>query len=154
MVRLGNLERWRAVGWSVVMAAVLWLSLIQTAAAQSGGDPVTAIPLLDQWTLVGAIFLPMLIGWIIKRGWTTQQQTTVQIIVCTLWGLLGAFIDGAFAGFALDTPDNVIAAVLGSILITWGWYQTVYKMVPIPQWIEAKTGGDPLVELTPRRNVA
>lgn len=148
----------RARSWTLIWP--IWVGLVwafvvtRTAAAQGNTDPVSAMPLLDQWTLVGAILLPLAIGWIIKRGWTTQQQTAVQVVLCTLWGLLGAYIDGAFAGFALDTPDNVIAAVLGSILVTWAWYQTVYKMIPVPQWIEAKTGGDPLVSEAPLRNVA
>ena len=107
----------------------------------------------ERWQYLAA-FLPFVVSVIIQRGWTKETQTRAAIVVYVIWGLFGALISGEFVGLTFDTALNVADSVMMVIIVGFVSYQTLWKAFPLPDRLEAATGGDPLVQVRPNQNVA
>lgn len=141
------------------IALLLCLVLAPAALAQGVADfPGSGLALIDQWSLIGGVLLPFVIGVAIQRGWSSQVQSAVSVGICVLWALLGVVINQGFdsliLGIHVGTPDGIIQGVFAAVLMTYGLYKTLYQALPGPQKLEELTGGDPLVTVVPNRNVA
>lgn len=113
---------------------------------------MAGMTLIEQWWFIAA-FLPVVVGFIIQKGWSKRVQSTVAIAVYTAYGLIGAWLSGQFSGLAWSSAIDVATSVMMVIIIGSTSYASLWKAFPIPQWIEAHSGGDPMVEVVPRKNV-
>lgn len=115
------------------------------------------VPEVQQWWGLAAL-LPVLIGpligWIVKQGGTKQQQAAVAMAVYFAYGLVGCWLSGYFDALTWATPLEVLVSLMAVASLGYGSYQTLWRAVPLPQLLEAKAGGDPLVQERPGRNVA
>ena len=100
-----------------------------------------------------AAFLPVVVGFIIQRDWSTRAQAATAVAVYVAYGLVGSLISGQLDGLAWDSVGNVLTSIVAVAMIGYSSYQTLWRAFPLPQFIEEKTGGDPMVEVIPGRNV-
>ncbi len=106
---------------------------------------------IQNWEWAASL-LPLLIGAVIRSGMTRSMQAKVAVAVYVVYGLIGAYLNGEFTGLTWTTPEEVMTSILAVAMIGFAAYKTIFQAFPLPQFIEEKTGGDPMIAVVPQQN--
>jgi hypothetical protein len=94
---------------------------------------------IELWEALSGLFIPLGVGLIIRAGWTTQYKNGALFVLAVIVSAAGLYFQGD-----LDRAEDWVSTVMTLLLVSFGMYKTLYQFIPAPQWIESKTGGDPL----------
>jgi hypothetical protein len=104
------------------------------------GDDASELQPWEQWEyLVGAFIVPLLTGAAIFRNFTVAQKNGILALVTLATTAVGLFLQGDFTDVS-DWPSTFISLLMAAFVS----YNTIGRFIQIPQWIESKTGGDPM----------
>lgn len=123
-------------GLTAAVAVLATHPLITRAQAGEGEvDAGTdAVPLQDWQYLVG-FFLPLLIAWLMKNGWSLATQSAVMFGVVTVVSLVTMYLQGQLNDLRADT---IVAKILGLMVITVVSYKGVWKPLGVAPAIQTK----------------
>lgn len=124
----------------VVMGVFLILS--GTASAQDTdtiSDDLQEASPIELWQMLAGIVIPLVVGVIVRQGWTVQYKNAALFAVSVVVTTVGMY----FAG-TLDNVRDWVVVLMTIVITAYGSYQTLWQFLPLPQRIEAATGGDPL----------
>lgn len=130
---------------------IAFLALLPMTALATDGTPVaeTKSP-IELWNTYAAIGATLLTAVMIRKGWSKGRQATAAVIASVAAALVGQWITDGFA--SLSSVDAVLA-IAKVVTLAQISYQTLFQAIPLPQWIESKTGGDDLKVTNPHNIV-
>jgi hypothetical protein len=111
------------------------------------GDDASELQPWEQWEyLVGAFVIPMITGIGIMKKMDVGQKNLVLAGVTLATTAIGLYLQGDLKDVS-DWPSTFISLLISAFVS----YNTLGRFVKVPQWLESKTGGDPLT--TPVLNI-
>jgi predicted ABC-type exoprotein transport system permease subunit len=105
----------------------------------SAADTLSEVSPIETWEVVVALFIPLVVGFVNRAGWTSQYKNAALAVVALLVTIGGLWFQGD-----LDQPEDWATTFMTVLILAFGTYRTLYQALPIPQWLEEKTGGDPM----------
>lgn len=133
--------------WPVLIAALALLPM--TALAADVGDGTISgeskSP-IETWQGLVALVIPLIVAFIIQKGWSKGAQTATMVVVSFIVAVVGQYLTDGWDGFQSADP---MLTFLKVVTLTQAAYSTLYTAVPLPQWVEGKTGGDSFSKTNP-----
>jgi hypothetical protein len=134
-------------------STILFLTVVaglfpMVAYAQSTAVPLETKSPIEMWNAIAAIAASLLASIFIQKGWTKGQQAAAAIVASIIVALVGQWLTDGFKGEGWENPTLAIVKV---ITLTQIAYQTLFQAIPLPQWLESKTGGDDLKDTNPQK---
>jgi hypothetical protein len=105
----------------------------------SAADALSEVSPIETWELLASMLIPLVVGLVNRQGWTAQYKNVALAVVALVVTVAGLFFQGD-----LDQPEDWITTFMTVLILSFGTYKTLYQAVPVPQWIESRTGGDPI----------
>ena len=94
---------------------------------------------IEQWQLLVGLFVPLVVGAIVRQGWTVQEKNGALFGVSLLVTIAGLYLNDQ-----LHSIEELTTSLLTITVMAYGSYQTIWQALPLPQMIESRTGGDPI----------
>lgn len=123
------------------MPAVAFAQDVGAAAAETKSP-------IELWNGYAAVIAVLVTATVIRRGWSKGRQAAAAVIVSAIIALVGQWLTDGWDSF--DKADPILA-MMKVITLTQAAYQTLFQAIPLPQWIESKTGGDSMGVQDPYR---
>jgi len=103
------------------------------------GDELDEISPIETWELLAGIIIPLIVGAINRQGWTVQYKNGALFAVSAVMTAIGLYFQGD-----LDQVEDWVTTLMTLALMSYATYNTLWQFLPLPQRIEAATGGDPI----------
>jgi hypothetical protein len=94
---------------------------------------------IELWEALAGMLLPILVGLVNRQGWTVQYKNGALFVLSVVVAAAGLYFQGD-----LDRVEDWVTTIMTLLLIAFGSYKTLWQMLPLPQFVESKTGGDPM----------
>lgn len=134
--------------WAVLIGMCLALVPMAVLAQDTGAGEVETKSPIELWNAYAGIAASLLTGVIIRKGWSKGMQAGAAVVASIVAALIGQWLTDGFRGEGWADPTLAIVKVVTLSQIA---YQTLFAAIPLPQWIESKTGGDDLDVTNPHR---
>jgi hypothetical protein len=113
--------------------------LSEDAGSDLAGVDLDEMMPIELWEALAGIFIPLVVGGIIRQGWTVQYKNIALFCVSLVVTAIGLYFQGD-----LDRVEDWVTTVMTLLLMAYASYNTLGQAFPVAQWIESKTGGDPM----------
>ena len=148
-------SRWpRHLAAAALLALALvvgWHGVALAAAPPETGTGLERQSPIEAWEALSALAIPLVVGVVVRRHWPKGRQTAAMVAVSAVVALGGEYLKGGFADWASADP---LITLLTIVTLTQAAYRTIWQAIPLPQLIEASTGGDPFHAQDPYRGAA
>jgi hypothetical protein len=111
----------------------------EDAEADVGGVDLDEQSPIELWEALSGLLIPLAAGAIIRQGWPKQYKVGAQVVLSVIVTVAGLYFQGD-----LDRVEDWVTTIMTISLMAFGSYSTLWQVLPAPQWIESKTGGDPM----------
>jgi hypothetical protein len=111
----------------------------EDAEADIGGVDLDEQAPIELWEALSGLLIPLVVGVIVRQGWTSQYKNAALFGISVLVSAAGLYFQGD-----LDRVEDWVTTIMTIVLLAFGSYKTLWQAAPLPQWIESKTGGDPM----------
>jgi hypothetical protein len=111
----------------------------EDAEADVGGVDLDEQAPIELWEALSGLLIPLIVGIIVRQGWTSQYKNAALFGVSVLVSAVGLYFQGD-----LDRVEDWVTTIMTIVLLAFGSYKTLWQAAPLPQWIEEHTGGDPM----------
>lgn len=123
---------WRL--WWIAIWAMAWVNWVQVAGAQAGENFADRPTPLENWQVLSALILPLVMAFIIQSHWSRGAQAVATMAVSLVW----TFIAKTLSDDTIVIPQMIVQA-LELFALTIPMYYGVWKPLQVTQKIEAAT---------------
>jgi hypothetical protein len=134
-----SIRDWRI--WWVAIWLMAWVVGVAPAGAQDIDDGTffsgwDAPVMLENWKIISAFLLPLVMGVIIQSNWSRALQALSTFVVSVIWTVIKHGIEGGFSGLG---ESDIIPTAMTIFALTIPFYYGLWQPTGIAKSIEHAT---------------
>lgn len=121
------------LGTVLLFAALFLFALAPIALAADGSDGATSASVVQLWGLVIGLFLPFVLGLLMKHSWANWLKFLIVLVISAIAGTISLLVAGDLREYALADWALLLAAIVAASQVTFHWF--IDRIPGLKEWL-------------------